>query len=88
MGMTSLNISLPKVMKQYLESRVKEGSYSTPSEYIRDLVREDQKRRARQHIEDLLLAGAASGSPIPADARFWEHVRDQIRPSSPRRNVK
>jgi len=84
--MTSLNISLPKVVKQYLETRVKEGDYSTPSEYIRNLVREDQKRRAKEHIEEMLLAGMASGSPIPADARFWKQIRTRI-PTVPQRRI-
>jgi antitoxin ParD1/3/4 len=88
MGMTSLNISLPSVMKQYLETRVKEGSYSTPSEYIRALVREDQKRRAKEHIEELLLAGASSGTPVPADAHFWKRVREQLRQAPTTNTVK
>jgi antitoxin ParD1/3/4 len=70
-------------MKQYLERRVKEGSYSTPSEYIRTLVREDQRRRAKEHIEELLLAGAASGTPVPADAHFWKRVREQLHQAPP-----
>ena len=65
-------------MKEYLETRVKEGSYSTPSEYIRALVREDQKRRNKEHIEELLLAGAASGAPVAADAHFWRRLREQL----------
>jgi antitoxin ParD1/3/4 len=75
-------------MKQYVETRVKEGSYSTPSEYIRALVREDQTRRAKEHIEELLLAGSASGTPVPADAHLWKRVRQQLRQAPTTNSVK
>jgi putative addiction module CopG family antidote len=47
----SLNISLPRVLKEYVEQRVEEDAYSTPSEYVRALIREDQKRQDRQELK-------------------------------------
>lgn len=78
MSMTSLNVSLPKPLKDYVEINVKEGGYSTPSEYVRALIREDQKRRAEEALERALLQGLASGSPTEADQRFWERKRRQL----------
>jgi antitoxin ParD1/3/4 len=40
--METMNISLPDNLKGFVDSRVKTGSYSSVSEYVRDLVREDQ----------------------------------------------
>ena len=40
--MTTLNISLPEPMRAYVDQQVAQGGYSTASEYIRQLVREDQ----------------------------------------------
>ncbi len=51
METVSLNISLPRVLKDYVEQRVEEEAYSTPSEYVRALIREDQKRRDRQKLK-------------------------------------
>jgi antitoxin ParD1/3/4 len=76
--MTSLNVSLPKPLKDYVEINVKEGGYSTPSEYVRALIREDQKRRAEEALERALLQGLASGPPIEADRHFWERKRRQL----------
>jgi len=42
--MTSMNISLPEELKEYVERRTQNG-YSTPSEYVRELIRADQDRR-------------------------------------------
>ncbi|MCW3053994.1 MAG: putative addiction module antidote protein family [Chthonomonadales bacterium] len=58
--MAVVNISLPEQMKQYVEARIDEGSYNTTSEYIRDLIREDQKKQAEKRLETLLLRGMES----------------------------
>jgi len=35
--MTSMNISLPEELKEYIEEQTQRG-YSTPSEYVRELI--------------------------------------------------
>lgn len=52
-------------MKKFIETEVKRGGYSTPSEYVRALVRAEQKRKAEESLEALLLEGIESGKPIP-----------------------
>jgi len=44
--MPQLNISVPDGLKQWAEARVAEGRYSSASDYIRDLLRQDQDRAA------------------------------------------
>jgi antitoxin ParD1/3/4 len=78
MSMTSLNISLPQPLKDFVEERVKEGSYSTPSEYVRELLREDQKRQAKEKLEILLLEGLNSGKPTEVNREHWEDKRKQL----------
>jgi antitoxin ParD1/3/4 len=78
MGITSLNVSLPKVLKDYVESRVNDGGYSTPSEYVRELIREDQKRRAVEMLEALLAEGLSSGEPAKADRKYWAEKRRKL----------
>lgn len=78
MEMTSLNISLPRTMKEYIETQVQEGSYSTPSEYMRALVREDQKRRQQQKLESMLLESLESGEPVDITPEFWEQRRQAL----------
>ena len=74
--MTSMNISLPDDLKQYVEAQTKAG-YSTPSEYVRELIREDRKRRAQQRLEQLLLEGLNSGEPVVADEKFWADLKTE-----------
>lgn len=54
MPMTSLNISLPDPLKAYVEGRVSSGDYGTPSEFIRNLIRQDKEQR-RSRLETELL---------------------------------
>jgi antitoxin ParD1/3/4 len=54
MAMTSLNISLPDPLKAYVEDRVATGDYGTPSEFIRNLIRQDKDQR-RSRLETELL---------------------------------
>ena len=78
MSMASLNISLPQPLKDFVEERVKEGGYSTASEYVRELLREDQKRRAEEKLEVLLLEGVNSGEPLEATRKYWEKKRERL----------
>ncbi|HVZ84788.1 MAG TPA: hypothetical protein VG893_14025 [Terracidiphilus sp.] len=52
--MTSLNISLPDPLKAYVEERVASGDFGTPSEFIRNLIRQD-KEQHRSRLEAELL---------------------------------
>jgi len=72
--MTLMNVSLPQELKRYIDAQTKSG-YSTPSEFVRELIREDRKRRSRERLEQLLLEGLDSGRPLRADGRFWADLK-------------
>ena len=76
MATTSLNISLPEALKEFVHERVAEQAYSNPSDYIRALIRADQKRRAEEKLEQLLLEGLESG---PAREYDFEEIRREVR---------
>ena len=42
--MAQMNISLPDGLKNWAETRVAEGDYSSTSDYVRDLMRRDRER--------------------------------------------
>jgi len=42
MDKATLTISLPRPMKEFITAKLREGRFSTPSEYIRSLIRDDQ----------------------------------------------
>jgi antitoxin ParD1/3/4 len=75
--METMNISMPDSMKQFVEDQVAEGAYSTASEYIRSLIREDQKRKAEERLEALLLEGL-EGEAIPVTDEWWQTFRARL----------
>ena len=76
--MTSLNISLPDPMKKFIETEVKRGGYSTPREYVRALVRAEQKRLAEDHLEQLLIEGLESGPATEMTRKDWDDIRRRV----------
>ncbi len=55
--MESMNISLPEPLKQFVDGQISSGRYSSTSEYVRELIRADEKRKAEEKLEGLLLEG-------------------------------
>lgn len=77
--MQTMNISLPDPMKQYVEDQVSAGDYSSASEYVRELVRADQKRHAREQLEQVLLNAINSGDPTNVTPEMVEQARQRLR---------
>ncbi len=65
MPMTSLNISLPATLKEYIEGQVASGDWGTPSEYVRELIRRDKERRLGNLQADLLAGARGSKIELP-----------------------
>lgn len=64
MATTTMNVSLPESLKTYIDERLEGDGYGTASEYVRELIRADQKRREEAKLEKLLLERLESGSEI------------------------
>lgn len=73
--MQTMNISLPDQLKEFVDGQVGSGRYSSVSEYVRDLIRDDEKRKAQEKLESLLLEGIQSGKPTAMTRRDWEEIR-------------
>ncbi len=71
-----MNISLPDTLKSFVDEQVRQRGYSTSSEYMRELIRKDQERL---QLRNLLLAAATSAPAAPADASYFDGLRDRVR---------
>lgn len=76
--METMNISLPPALKEYVDLQVNTGNFSTVSEYIRQLIRDDQKRKEREDIDRKLME-AIDGGTTPLTADDWQHLREEVR---------
>lgn len=77
--MDTMNIALPEALKAFVQDQVEAGGYGSVSDYIRELIYADQRRRTGERIDALLLDGLASGQPIEVDGRYWEAKKQQLR---------
>jgi antitoxin ParD1/3/4 len=76
--METMNVALPEPMKHFVQERVLEGGYSSVSEYIRELIRADQKWKVEERIDALLLVGLDSGAPISVTKDYWEEKKRKL----------
>lgn len=74
--MTTMNISLPDALKEYVDQRVSTAGYGTASEYVRELIRRDKDRG---YLRNLLLEGAESAVTGDADVEYFDSLRGGIR---------
>jgi len=60
--MATMNVSLPDRMKHWVETQAKTGKYSNSSDYVRDLIRQDQVRAGKiAHMQTVVTEGLNSG---------------------------
>lgn len=71
-----MNISLPEMLKTFVDEQVSQRGYGTSSEYVRELIRKEQER---QQLRSLLLAGAASTPTQPVDGAYFDALRARAR---------
>lgn len=76
--METMNIALPESMKSFVQEQVTAGGYSSVSEYVRELIRADQRRRTDERVDALLLEGLSSGEPIEVTPEYWEAKKRKL----------
>lgn len=77
--MATMNISLPETLKEFVDAQVQTRGYSTSSEYVRELIRNDQVRQGEQRLALLMLEGLESGTAIPVDEGYWDNKRTALK---------
>ena len=76
-SITTLNVSLPEAMRKWIQAQVADGGYSSASEYVRSLIRADQKRISEERLDALLLEGL-QGKSSEMTAKDWQDIRSQL----------
>lgn len=75
-GMSTMNISLPDALKDFVDEQVASRGYGTSSEYVRELIRKEQDR---QRLRALLLDGAGSAPASAANKAYIDGLRKRVR---------
>ena len=74
--MATMNVSLPELMKKWIETQIKTGHYSNASDYVRDLIRRDQESQIkRENLIKALIHGENSGVSSRTVESIWQDVK-------------
>jgi antitoxin ParD1/3/4 len=82
--MTTMNVSLPEKMKEFVDRRVEAGGYQTVSEYVRDLIRKDIQLQAKERndrLDALLIEGLRSieeEGTLEITDQYWDEMKARI----------
>ncbi|MEK6788012.1 MAG: type II toxin-antitoxin system ParD family antitoxin [Pseudomonadota bacterium] len=77
--MATMNISLTDPLKQFVDDEVREGGFASTSDYMRDLIRQRQRRKAEETLRALIAEGLASGPAVPVTPETFDQLRKQLR---------
>jgi antitoxin ParD1/3/4 len=74
---TTISISMPASMAEFVKRRMAEKGYGNTSEYFRQLVREDRKLAEQDALEAMLLEGF-KGKPIEVNEEYWRRAKERL----------
>ncbi len=86
MSTSTLNISLPESMRKFVEKKIRSEGYGTISEYVRELIRADQKAE-ESRFDSLIAQAYASGEPSPLTKDDIDEARRIVRARIEARNA-
>jgi antitoxin ParD1/3/4 len=75
--MTTVTISLPESLKEFIDHQLANKGFGNVSEYFRTLLREAQAKEEDARLETLLLEGLASGEDILLTKEFWRDLKTE-----------
>ena len=77
--MATMNVSLPNAMKQWVEQQAQSGRYSNSSDYVRDLIRQDQDKAAKiANMQTLVTEGITSRTGTRTMDQLLDIAKEQV----------
>lgn len=77
-----MSFALPAELREYVDARVGSGEYGNTSEYLRELIRRDQRSQAALRLRGLLADGLESGEGRRLTDDLVDELRQQALDSS------
>ncbi|XAL98235.1 hypothetical protein OT109_11560 [Phycisphaeraceae bacterium D3-23] len=78
--MAGINVNMPDELRKFVDEQVKLKGFATPTEYVRQLIRDERKRAAQDKLEQLLIEGLESGPATVLDEEAWDRIeRDALK---------
>ena len=78
--MATMNISVPDPMKDWVQAQVNNGAYANTSDYVRDLIRQDQEYRSKLGaLQAAITVGLESGVSNKSFDKIIEEARKDLK---------
>jgi len=75
--MVEMTIEISEEMKEFVECQTTTRGYDSTAEFLRELIRKEQRRNAKAELEALLLEGLQS-EPIVVTPEYWAEKRARL----------
>lgn len=76
--MTTMNLSLPDELNSFVEAQSAQEGHASAEDYVRSLIREAQKRQARQELEARLREAIETGPATPLTRADWDDLERRV----------
>jgi len=78
--MATMNISVPDPMKDWVQSQVNTGAYANTSDYVRDLILQDQEHRSKLNaLQKAITTGIESGVSNKSFDQIINQAREELK---------
>ena len=89
----TMNVSLPELLKKYVDGKVASGIYGSASEFVREairekLLREQEREQAKALLASKLTEGLDSGTPHPFTDNYAADKKRALRGRTKSNNAK
>ena len=76
--MEPISLELSGSLKQFADHRAEQGGFGSLGEYVRELIRLDQRQSAQTLLETELIKGLESGASQEMTADEWDELRTEV----------
>ena len=74
-----LQISVPPVLKAWIEQRVARGEFSSPAACIESALRRARFVQSREELQALAIEGVERGGATPLTKKDWRRLEMEVR---------
>lgn len=76
--MPDLHITLSDDSQAFVSEQIAQGSFSSPSDFIENLVEEAKLRLEQERLDAFLIEGLDSGPAIEVTAEYWQRTKAEL----------
>jgi antitoxin ParD1/3/4 len=76
--MATLDLPLSDDLRRFVDERARQTHHSSPTDYVRALIREDQRKAAMARLEEKLIEGLDSGEAVEVTPAYLDDLERRI----------